>query len=299
MRYDTVVIGGGIAGLQAAIQLARSLRRVLVIDRREGRSLIAKNYRNILGYPDGVSGEQLRLAGERHAYQLGVEFQIGTVAKLTQDEEGLFRVFKNEEDTFVEAKTIVLATGITDPFPAIPGLLPCLGESIFICPDCDGYEIVGKQTAIVGNGPNTAEMAKLLRYFTESLVIVNHTGTQISESDQEFLRTSDIPVYQSKVTEFKQSNGNMKEIKLTSGELLYITKAFLAFPGARVNTELLHGFNVAFLENGHALVNPRTKETDHRNIWVVGDVAVHSQQVSIAMGDGSQAAIWIHKRLRE
>ncbi|GAA4709297.1 NAD(P)/FAD-dependent oxidoreductase [Brevibacillus fulvus] len=299
MIYDTIVIGGGIGGLQAAIQLGRSLHRVLVIDRKQGRSLLAKKYRNILGYPDGISGETLRERGESQAKKYGVQFLWDEAIDLRELSHGLFEVsVKNGAESY-RAKTILVGTGITDPFPSLPGLLPCLGESIFICPDCDGFESIDRLTAVLGDGKYAVEMALILTYYTDKLLIVNHARTPLATEQLHLLEQKNIKLYEGPVSRIEARDGALASIWLESGRQVQAEKAFLAFPGARLNTSLLDPFPVKRMDNGHLLVDPRTKETSYRNIWAVGDIVAHSQQVSIAMGDGSQAAIWIHKRLLE
>ncbi|NGQ94610.1 NAD(P)/FAD-dependent oxidoreductase [Brevibacillus sp. SYP-B805] len=299
MHFDTVVVGGGIAGLQAAIQLGRSLRTVLVVDDGEGRSLIARRYRNLLGYPEGTSGRQLRAAGEEQAKRLGVRFLAAKATDLRQNEQGMFLVDVTATETPIEAKTIVLATGISDLFPGIPGLHDCLGETLFICPDCDGYETVNRRTVVIGAGPQAAGLALVLRYFTDRLAVINHTDEPVSPKVAARLEESGIDMVAAAVKRIEHRDGHLRAVHLENGEMLAAERGFVAFPGAVVNTRLLHRFPVEMLPNGHVLVNPRTKETSYRNIWAVGDIVAHSQMVAIAMGDGVQAAVWIHKRLLE
>jgi thioredoxin reductase (NADPH) len=298
MNYDTVIIGGGIAGLQAAIQLARSLRRVLVVDDHQGRSVVAKQYRNILGFLEGISGEALRQSGVNQAMQVGAEFIRDQAVSLRQNAQGMFHIELRKERTRpVTARTVVLATGISDRFPAIPGLEQCLGTTVFICPDCDGYEIVNRRAAIIGTGKHAVAMASALIHFSTDLVVIDHEGKGMEDQDQ--LQEMGISVIDASVERMQVENGDLQALLLSTGEVLEVSRAFLAFPGARANTQLLQPFSVACNESGHVLVDPRTKETSHRNMWAVGDMVAHSQLVTIAMGDGTQAAIWIHKRLRE
>jgi len=299
MRYDVVVIGGGIAGLQASIQLARSLRSVLVIDHHCGRSVVAKQYRNLLGFPDGISGEELRHAGRRQAEQFGVQFIRDEAAALEQDASRFFRVQLKHAARTVSGKIIIMATGIRDPFPGIPGLTECLGESVYLCPDCDGYEILGRETAVIGEGPHAVGLARVLARFTRKLFVINHTGAPISVEQRQHLARWNLPVLEAQVVRMEQTNGHLEALTLSNGERLAVARAFLSFPGAKPNTELLKPFPVKQNEHGLLLVDPRTRETSFRNIWAVGDIVAHSQLASIAMGDGSQAAIWINKRLLE
>lgn len=301
MEYDTLIIGGGIAGLQAAIQLGRSLHQVIVADSGNGRSVVARNYRNILGYPDGVSGKALRSLGEQHARQVGVSFLHGEVTLLEKEATGSFLAFlqtKEQQEVQIRAKTILLSSGIKDPFPEIPGLDPCLGESLFICPDCDGYEIVNQPAVVIGSGTHAVQMAGILRYFTtEAITVINHTGVPIGTDDELILQKERIRIYNEPIRQIHQVRGQLFRVELASGKAVEVKKGFLAFPGAKVQTSLVRLFPVKRLENGHILADPRTKETSCKNIWAAGDVLAHSQQVTISMGDGSQAAIWIHKRL--
>ncbi|OAJ75086.1 thioredoxin reductase [Brevibacillus sp. SKDU10] len=299
MIYDTIVIGGGIAGLQAAIQLSRSLHKVLVIDKKSGRSTLARKYRNILGYPEGVSGLELRTQGEIMAKRFGATFIHDEATFCEQNQEDIFCVTTREHKETFMAKTLLIATGITDPLPEIPGLIECLGESIYICPDCDGYEVQQKRTVVIGSGKHALQMAQELKYYTKDIMVINHSLTSLDKEDQ--IKANEWGDYyrEDEIVSIEQQNGQLSSINLRSGEAITVERGFLAFAGAHVNSDLLQAFQIQLLPQGHVQVDPRTKETNHRNIWAAGDVNAHSQQVTISMGDGSQAAIWIHKRLLE
>ena len=296
--YDTIVIGAGIAGLQTAIQLARCLRKVAVIDIPGGRSAVAKCYQNILGYPEGIGGETLRHLGRLQAQRYGASFVADEAIAIKPAEAGGFQVLTKNSALPLHSRTLVLATGIRDPFPSLEGVRECLGLSVFLCPDCDGYESVNEKTAIVGAGPNAIAMMHELIDYTPYITVINHAGVAV---EPELLAQCRDPItfLDTRVTRFLHEKGQLAALELADGTLLEVTRAFLAFPGAQVQTELIRDFPVRLTDKGHVMVDPRTKETDHPNLWAVGDVVNHSQQVAIAMGDGAQAAIWIHKRLRE
>lgn len=150
-KYDCVIIGGGIAGLQAAIQLGRYKHRILVIDKGEGRSTLCRNYHNILGWPEGVSGMELRRLGRLQAERLGVQFIKDEATSLARVESG-FIVERAGESQGIEAVTVLLATGLSDRFPDLPGLELCLGLTVYVCPDCDGYEVNGRKTIVMERG---------------------------------------------------------------------------------------------------------------------------------------------------
>ncbi len=174
-QYDSMIVGGGIAGLQAAIQLGRYEYRVLVIDAGYGRSTLCKSYHNLLGWPDGVSGEELRRLGRLQAEKLGVIFVKDEVVQaVNKGKPGDGFELWGKSGKGYEAPTLLLATGLLDRIPELPKLKNCLGLTVYVCPDCDGYEIKNKQTIVMGSGDSGAGMALTLSTRTDKLIYVNH-----------------------------------------------------------------------------------------------------------------------------
>ncbi len=125
--YDCVIVGGGIAGLQAAIQLGRySAHRILVIDSGYGRSTLCRQYHNILGWPEGVSGDELRKRGRKQAESVGVQFVSDRIVT-ARPTNNLFTLTGANGDSYV-SRTLLLATGLMDRFPDIPGLVRTFGR---------------------------------------------------------------------------------------------------------------------------------------------------------------------------
>ncbi|MGG3557072.1 NAD(P)/FAD-dependent oxidoreductase [Peribacillus frigoritolerans] len=295
-QADCIIIGGGIAGIQAAIQLGRYKHDIIVIDSAQGRSSIAKAYHNILGWPDGVSGKQLRTLGRQHAEKFGVEFTDDTVISLEKKQDKFFIQTKNDRE--YQAKMIFLGTGITDNIPPIKNIYSTLGTSTYICPDCDGYEIMDKQTVVLGGGNTGASMALTLLYWSKDIIYVNHLKSKIDEEYRDKLTANHIPVIEEEVCEVHvDDNQELTGIELVSGKIIEAEKAFTAFKGNKLNNGLALQLGVQVNENNHVVVHPRTKETNIKGVWAGGDLVAHSEQVTISMGDGTQSAIWIHKRL--
>lgn len=297
MVYDCIIIGGGIAGLQAAIQLGRYQHNVLVLDDGKGRSSICHCYHNLLGYPDGVSGEKLRNTGKAQAGKLGVQFENHRV-EAVRKVEGQFCVTTTTSQQYL-GKRLLLSTGIKDNIPHYPGLIPCLGISVFVCPDCDGYEILDKPALVIGSGNAGASMALTLTYWTSALTFINHGKGEIDASLKEKLVEKSITLLSDEIKEILTDHDRFKGVTLTNGERIDSSYAFLALGGNKPNTELALQLGVELEDNKHILVDPRTKMTAVENVWAAGDITVHSEQAAIAMGDGIQAAIWIHKSLLE
>lgn len=293
--YDCLIVGGGIAGLQAAIQLGRYNHNVMVLDSGDGRSAICQSYHNILGYPDGVSGPELREIGRRQAEQYGVEFVIGK-ADLAQKAEGGFEVKAESGDTF-KAKTLLLATGVMDRIPPFPELMPTLGISVYICPDCDGHEVKDKSTIVMGSGNPGANMALTLNYFTDKLTYVNHENKEVDEKKMAEMKDKGIEYVEGPIEKVLADGPDFRGVILANGEELTSERGFMAFGGNEVKSQLAQQLGVDLHKNKHVLVDPRTKMTNVENVWAAGDLVAHSEQTTIAMGDGMQASIWIHKTL--
>ncbi|WP_303981270.1 NAD(P)/FAD-dependent oxidoreductase [Niallia circulans] len=291
---DCIIIGGGIAGLQAAIQLGRYNHDVLIIDAEDGRSTICKSYHNILGYPDGISGSELRSLGRKQAENLGVEFLKSTVTSLKK-EEGHFTAATAKG--LFQSRKILLATGVMDNIPPFAELYPCLGISVYLCPDCDGYEVKDKKTIVIGNGSVGANMALTLLYWTSDITYINHGGEAICEKLTRQLSDSGISVFTERIDRVLADDAQIKGYVLGNGKMLETSHSFIAFGGNKVKSDLAVPLGVEIMENNHIIVNARTKMTNIDGVWAAGDVVAHSEQVTIAMGEGSQAAIWIHKAL--
>ncbi|MFC7063116.1 NAD(P)/FAD-dependent oxidoreductase [Halobacillus seohaensis] len=295
MNYDCIIIGGGIAGLQASIQLGRYNRNVLIIDSEDGRSSLCRKYNNILGFPEGVSGKVLRQAGRQQAGRLGVVFVDDEVIRLHKSNEG-FLVDSAGGQTF-EGKNLLLSTGVKDNIPAIPGVKPCLGLSIYVCPDCDGYEITNKKTIVMGQGDVGASMALTLLYWSSDITYINHGGGEVSRELQHKLKTHNVFSESIEIEEVFQDQGTFQGIKTKDGRNLNAEKGFVAFGGNKVRSDLAIELGADTLENKHLVVDPKTKMTSVENLWAAGDTVAHSEFVTAAMGEGSLAAIWIQKEL--
>jgi len=305
--YECAIIGGGIAGLQAAIQLGRYRHTVVVVDAGDGRSSLCRGYHNLLGFPEGVSGETLRRAGREQASRYGVTF-IGGVATAVRrepagggtggrpDEDGLF-VVSLEGGAEVRALRLLIATGVKDRIPDWPELKQCLGITVFICPDCDGWETIGRRTLVLGAGDAGADLALELTPWTRDIVYVNHELKALDPAAAVRLREAGIPMIETPVAKLLADEGRLRGVRLADGTELQAERAFLGFGGNEVRSSLAAMLGARLASSRHIEVDPRTKLTSVPHVWAAGDVTVHSEQTAIAMGDGLQAAIWMHKSL--
>ncbi|QAY66483.1 NAD(P)/FAD-dependent oxidoreductase [Paenibacillus protaetiae] len=296
MQYDCVIVGGGFAGLQAAIQLGRYRHKIAVVDAAEGRSAYCRNYDNLIGWPEGVSGMKLRAAGRLQAERLGVRFIAGTAVTARRRTECFVLELESGEE--ITGARLLLATGVKDRIPGFRELIPCLGISVYICPDCDGYEVADQQVAVIGSGTAGANMALTLRHWTSRIIYINHETADVPGELLAQLAGQDIPYYEQPVAKIEvEDESQFRGVMLKDGTAIRCSKSFLAFGGNEVRSGLAEQLGAGLTDNRHVITNPRTKLTTADYVWAAGDVTSHSEMVTIAMGDGSQAAIWIHKSL--
>lgn len=295
--YDCAVVGGGISGLQASIQLGRYMHRVALIDRKGGRSVLAKRYMNILGWPQGVSGKDLLTKGWEQASSLGVELIQGDVENII-NEGNEFHLQLDSGET-ISGKRLLLSTGVDDYIPSIEGLKETLGTSIYVCPDCDGYEIRNKQTVVVGSGDVGAAVACILYYWNQQIKYINHEPEKrISDKWKNNCQEKFISIIESPIKRvMPRDKESLSYVELLNGDKIKAEKGFVAFEGKHPVNSLARQLGLALDEHGSVLVDGRTQQTSLKNVWAAGDLVAHSQLVTRAMGDGAQAAIWIHKSL--
>ncbi|AIQ44594.1 pyridine nucleotide-disulfide oxidoreductase [Paenibacillus sp. FSL R7-0273] len=299
MRYDAIIVGGGFAGLQAAIQLGRySVHRVLVIDAGAGRSTLCRGYHNILGWPDGVSGEELRAKGHQQAETAGVAFVTDRI--LTAQKKDGFFLLSGQQGQQYEATTLLLATGVMDRFPELPGIKETMGRTLYVCPDCDGYEIEKRQTVLLGSGDAGANMAFVLRERTGDLTYINHEREPVSPENMERIHDQGIRYIEKTAAKIDhENNGFIKKIVMENGEEIPAERGFIAFGRNAVHSELAAQLGVNLHKNRHVEANSRSLMTNVDNLWVAGDIAVHAEQATVAMGEGAIAGIWMNKVLKK
>lgn len=297
-EYDCIIVGGGLAGLQAAIQLGRySAHQVLVIDAGEGRSTLCRTYHNILGFPEGVSGEELRARGRMQAEETGVSFEQDRIVQAGRHGEKIQLIGTSGSE--YRCKTVLLATGLTDRVPDIPGLTPTLGRTVYVCPDCDGYEIQDQRTVLLGAGEAGANMAMILIQRTTDLLYINHEQAPISAELHRSMKEAGVRYLEAAVQEVQQiEDGHITGVLTEDGQIFESERGFIAFGGNRVHYELAEQLGAVIADNKHVEANPRSLQAA-TNVWIAGDLGVHAEQATVAMGEGSIAAIWIHKALQQ
>ncbi len=323
-RVDCAIIGGGPAGLSAAVCLARMRRDVLVIDDRDGRSLWGQINRNYLGFPNGIPAAEIRLAGRRQAARYGARFLGGRVAAAWRD-DGFFRLrveasggvshrdtagrvanVKRDEELGnslgeetvigpedIVARTVIVATGVRDNFPRFLGWAQCVGKSLFWCIACDGYESMDKAVTVVGHDEDAVETALDLLDFTARVTIVagRPEGFDVPERRLADLRDNGIAAYPYAVADYANADGQIEELVLDDPDQTRLrVETVFAYRRPTPRNEVAVALGVETNELGHIVVNAE-QHTNVPGLYAAGDVtSPHDHQVSAAVHEGNQAA---------
>lgn len=291
--FDCIIVGGGPAGLSAALYMGRLRRTVLVIDDKKGRSTWHQVNRNFLGFPSGVHATALRELGETQAREYGAQFvdDCATGVKMSK-EEGRDRLFTvaTSEGEFV-GRTLILATGVKDNFPEFEGSEQCIGKSMFWCVICDGYESAGKNVVVLGHTDHAASLALQLLVFTKKISLVSWDEPfDLEPMRMEALREHDIEMYDSRCNSFNcPREGQLHSITLEDGKEIALDMLFVAQhtePNSHLAKQL--GLNV----DEHGYVRADAEQcTNVEGVYVAGDLTrLFNHQITSAVHEGGMAA---------
>jgi thioredoxin reductase len=225
--YDVAVVGGGPAGLTGALWLARYLHRVVLVDSGDPRNWETRGVNGFLG-ESGIKPSQLRGYGRAECEKYGVELVDDTVETATNRNGDLFTL-ELKGGRSISARRILLAIGIKDVWPDIEGLERCYGETVHVCPDCDGYESGDKKVAIVGKGRKAVGMALALTTWTDKIVVcTNGEPADISQEQCDQLGKLNIPVIETKIQRVASAGKEIRGLELIDGMPLDCERLYFA-----------------------------------------------------------------------
>jgi len=293
-HYDVAVVGGGPAGLCSALWLARYLHKVVVVDSGDPRNWETRGINGYLGH-QGIRSPELRAIGREECSKYGVDFVEGIVDQAV-DEPGELFAIQLRGGTTIEARRILLAIGIKDYWPDIPGLDRCYGETIHVCPDCDGYETRDKKTVVVGTGRKAVGMALALTTWTQQIVICTHgEKASMSQTLLDILRPLNIPVLEAPISCVVSKSSEITGLELEGGMALDCERLYFAigqYPADDLGAQL--GCERDPL--GRLVIDERN-HTSVKNVYAAGDIAPGPQLAIGAAASGAVAAIAIHASL--
>ena len=292
---DCCIIGGGPAGLTAAIFLARFRRNVLVFDDGQSRAALIPSSHNHPAFPDGISGPVLLRRMREQLAALGQTRVESEVTSITRRADGAFTVSAGEKCW--NTRFLLFATGVCDVLPAIAGALERVREGVLrCCPICDAYEVIGRELAIVGPGACAAGEALFLCAYSHRITLLTLGGPlQITDEALARVRAAGITVVEDEVMEISVDECGVR-VCFSQRELVF--DAVYAGLGVRPRTELAVALGNEVDGEGR-LVTDGKQRCSVPGCYAAGDAITGLNQIAVAMAQAEIAAVDIHNHLRE
>jgi len=294
IRYDVAVIGGGAAGLSAALVLSRARRKVLVVDSGEPRNAPASHMHGFLSR-DGFSPSELLNLGREEVQGYGGEVITGTVTGLTSDDRGGFEIVL-ADGVRVEARRVLVTTGLRDELPDIPGLRERWARDVLHCPYCHGHEVQDRQLSVIGGSPGAVRYAQIVRQWTHDLVYFTRPGS-LTDNERAELVARAVGVVEGDIEQLVVQDDELRGVQMADGcvvprDALFVPPRFVP------SSALLTGLGCDTDNQGWVTVD-REGRTSAPGVWAAGNVVDPRAQVISAAGAGSAAAIAINADLVE
>ncbi|MFF8844114.1 methyltransferase domain-containing protein [Streptomyces sp. NPDC015127] len=304
-HYDVVVVGGGAAGLSGALALVRARRSVLVIDSGRPRNAPAGHVHAFLTR-DGTPPAQLLASGRDEVAGYGGEFAEGRVASAERLADGGFRVVLDDGSSVVAARLLV-ATGVVDELPDVPGLAERWGRDVLHCPYCHGWEVRDRAIGILATGPLAAQQALMWRQWSKDVTLFLHTGPDPDDEEYEQLAAREITVVDGRVTGLDvgagAEGGALRGVRLEGGRVVGCDALVVApLSTARVGAFAGLGLEAVEHHRNGAVVGTRLPADENGatavpGVWVAGNATAPADKVAGAAAAGVRAAVAINADL--
>jgi thioredoxin reductase len=292
-EFDVVIVGGGSAGLSAALVLGRSLRKVLVCDNGEPRNSPSHSMHSFLSRDGTDPLDLLRIARDQLKPYNTVKIRNIGVKQVNQNDKGFFDI-EFVDSTRVVSKKILLCTGIVDELPNIQGFSELWGKAVLHCPYCHGWEVRGKPLAIYGKGQDGFSLTLLISNWSNNLVLCSNGPADLEEKDRKILALKRIEIYEQNIDRLEYSSvDKLDRIIFGDGSSLKKEALFIR-PTQRQRSFLPTQLGCMMTESDKIKID-ETGRTTVLGVYAAGDAVRTRQQVIMAASDGANAAITINQ----
>ncbi|WSA86583.1 NAD(P)/FAD-dependent oxidoreductase [Micromonospora sp. NBC_01796] len=295
--FDVAVIGGGAAGLSAAVVLGRARRSVIVIDAGTPRNAPAAGVHGFLSH-DGISPHELLETGRKEVDHYGGLLLPGEAVRARRTGDG-FEVTLGD-GRLVTARRLLVTTGLVDELPDVPGVRERWGRDVLHCPYCHGWEVQDRAIGILGTGSWSVHQALLFRQWTSDLVLFTHTAPELTDEQAEQLAARGIRVVPGTVESLDVDDDHLTGVRLTDGTVV-ARQALVVAPRFVAASQVLATLGLRPVEDprgiGASIAAGPTGLTEVPGVWVAGNVTDLSAQVVMAAAGGVAAAAAINADL--
>ncbi|PSQ00203.1 thioredoxin-disulfide reductase [Halobacteriales archaeon QS_4_70_19] len=294
-EYEVAVVGGGPAGLTAAVYTTRLGHDTVVINRGGGRAAMMLDTHNVIGVTEDVSGNEFLQTAQEQVREYGADYHRDFVEGAERLDDGRFRLTAN--DVEVVADHVVLATGFSDVRPDPP--LPRTGRGLHWCLHCDAYMFVDQPVWVMGTGESAAAVAMIMLNFTDEVdLLTRGDEPEWSEETQRQLEAHPVDVVHKEVTDMEKGEDGWLEAFVFEDGTRRAYRGGFPMYGSDYNTDLAEQLGVELNDDGTIAVDDHGRTTVE-GVSAVGDVVPGHNQIPVAMGQGAKAGIGVHYRLRK
>ena len=293
--YDCIIVGGGPAGLNAAIVLGRCRRRVLVFDTGEHRNRYSHGMHNYLTRDDILPTEFLKIC-HTELQKYSVQKLNRRVIAAKRNDEGLFQV-KDDQSGKYFAKKLLVATGLTDTLPELEGFKEMYGKSVFHCPYCDGWEVRDQKIGVYARNKEGSELALALKRWSDQVTLYTDGKNKVKPSQKEALDANGIEVVRLAIARLEGKKGKLQKIVFRNGEERDCDALFFV-NGYTQQCDLAEAFGCEISKKGVVVTN-RFQQTNVPGLYVAGDASKDMHFVVVAASEGAKAGVIINKELQK
>ncbi|MFJ9966186.1 NAD(P)/FAD-dependent oxidoreductase [Streptomyces avermitilis] len=294
-RYEVVVVGGGAAGLSAALVLGRARRHTLVVDAGEPRNAPAAHLQGFLTR-DGMPPAEFLAEGRREIERYGVELVRGRVVDVVHRGVGAFEVTLAGGRT-VQARRLVVATGLVDELPPVPGVAERFGRDVLHCPYCHGWEVRDEAFGVLASTPMSVHQALIVSQWSKDVTLFLHTvgADELTDDDRRRLAAAGVTVVSGEVTGLVVNGDRLTGVRLADGTTRDRSVLFVA-PRAVPRTDLLDRLGAELRETpfGTYPVVDETGLTTVPGVWAAGNAIGFAEQLVNAASGGYRAGVVIN-----
>ncbi|WP_426367577.1 NAD(P)/FAD-dependent oxidoreductase [Streptomyces sp. E-08] len=295
-RYDAVVVGGGAAGLSAALILGRSRLRTLVVDAGEPRNAPAAHMHGVLSR-DGTSPADYLAAGRRELAAYGVDVRDGRVTGAARDGEGFAVTLA--DGTSLSARRLVVTTGLVDELPEIDGVAERWGRDVVHCPYCHGWEVRDLPFGVIAHPAMPAHQALTVSRWSRDVTLFLHTAGELSARDAALLGAAGVRVVTGEVTGLAVEDDRLTGVRLADGRIVPRAVVFVAARRLAARDAVLRELGAELRETpfGEFVAVDGTGRTSVPGVWAAGNVTGPQEQVVNAVSRGYRAGVAISNEL--